>query len=235
MPEEIWMHQGSDIQKVIRIILADDHRLMTECLRVFLEKDSKLKIIGEATDGYQAVALVQQLEPDLVLMDASMPHLNGIEATRQLRVSHPHVAVVCLSMHAESYYVTAMLKAGAAGYLLKDCIGEELLRAVRVVMSGQVYLSPTISISVVEELRSLKPSSAIRPKEVLTSRERQVLQLLAEGYSAKEISGRLHLSVKTVATHREHIMAKVGTTSIAGLTRYAIKAGFSGLDVSFVR
>lgn len=208
---------------------------MTECLRVFLEKDPNINIVGEATNGYEALALVQRLEPDLVLMDASMPDLNGIEATRQLRASHPHVAVLCLSMHAESYYVTAMLKAGAVGYLLKDCMGEELLRAIRVVMSGQVYLSPTISGSVVEELCSPKPSPITQHKDTLTTRERQVLQLLAEGYSAKEIGGRLHLSVKTVATHRERIMMKVGTHSIAGLTRYAIKVGFSGLDVSFVR
>lgn len=206
---------------------------MTECLRVFLEKDPNINIVGEATNGYEALALVQRLEPDLVLMDASMPDLNGIEATRHLRASHPHVAVLCLSMHAESYYVTAMLRAGAVGYLLKDCMGEELLRAIRVVMSGQVYLSPTISGSVVEELRS--PKSSPITQHTLTNRERQVLQLLAEGYSAKEIGGRLHLSVKTVATHRERIMMKVGTHSIAGLTRYAIKVGFSGLDVSFVR
>lgn len=202
---------------------------------MFLERDPSTKIVGEATNGYEALALVQRLEPDLVLMDASMPDLNGIEATRQLRVSHPNVAVLCLSMHAESHYVTAMLKAGAAGYLLKDCIGEELVRAIRVAMSGQVYLSPTISSSVVEELRSPKPSPTARHKDTLTSRERQVLQLLAEGYSAKEIGGRLHLSVKTVATHRERIMTKVGTHSIAGLTRYAIKVGFSGLDVGFNR
>ena len=202
---------------------------------MLLERDSSIKIVGEATNGYEAIALVQQLVPDLVLMDASMPDMNGIEAARRLRVSHPHVPVLCLSMHAESYYVTAMLKAGAAGYLLKDCIGEELLRAIRAVLSGQVYLSPTISASVVEALRSPKPSTAARQRDALTSRERQVLQLFAEGYSAKEIGGRLHLSVKTVATHRERIMAKIGTHSIAGLTRYAIKVGFSGLDVGFNR
>ena len=213
----------------------DDHELLRRGVQAIISANALGDIVGEAANGYEAIALVQRLVPDLVLMDASMPDMNGIEAARQLRLSHPHVAVLCLSMHAESYYVTAMLKAGAAGYLLKDCIGEELLRAIRAVLSGQVYLSPTISASVVEALRSPKPSAAARQRDALTSRERQVLQLFAEGYSAKEIGGRLHLSVKTVATHRERIMAKIGTHSIAGLTRYAIKVGFSGLDVGVNR
>ena len=222
---------GDGIQKIARIVLADDHRLMTECLRALLEKDPNLKVVGEATNGREALALVQQLRPDLVLMDASMPDLNGIEATRRLRVTQPRAAVLCLSMHAESCYVKAMLEAGAAGYVLKECAGEELLRAIRVVMAGQVYLSPAISGSVVEVLRSRVPAGIAWREHALTDREREVLQLLAEGYSTKEIGGRLHLSVKTVATHREHIMAKLGIHSIAGLTRYAITEGLSGFEV----
>lgn len=217
--------------KTTQIVLADDHRLVAESLRALLEKEPGLTIVGEAANGRETLALVHRLQPDMVLMDASMPDLNGIEATRRLRATQPRVAVLCLSMHAAPRYVEAMLEAGAAGYVLKDCASEELLRAIRVVMAGQVYLSPTISGAVVEALRSRVPAAAAPREHALTVRERETLQLLAEGCSTQQIGERLKLSVKTVATHREHLMAKLDIHSVAGLTRYAIQEGLSGIEV----
>lgn len=214
-----------------RIVLADDHRLVAESLRALLEKEPGLKVVGEAANGRETLELVQRLRPDLVLMDASMPDLNGIEATRRLRATQPRVAVLCLSMHSTPRFVEAMLEAGAAGYMLKDCAAEELLRAIRLVLAGQVYLSPAISAAVVDALRSRAPSEAVVRERSLTDREREVLQLLAEGCSTQRIGERLKLSVKTVATHREHLMAKLDIHSVAGLTRYAIQEGLSGIEV----
>ncbi len=214
----------------IRIVLADDHAIVRDGLRSLLQQQTDMEIVGEATDGLEAVQVTKEKQPHVIIMDASMPTLNGIEATRQLRAQLFGVRIICLSMHSESQFVSAMLEAGASGYLLKDCAGEELVRSIRIVMAGQVYLSPGIGQVVVDHFKA--GSASVNPSafSILTARERMVLQLLAEGHTTKEIGKRLRLSAKTIATHREHIMEKLGIQNIAGLTKYAIQQGLTTLE-----
>ena len=214
----------------IRIVLADDHAIVRNGLRSLLQQQTDMEIVGEATDGLEAVQVTKEKQPHVIIMDASMPTLNGIEATRQLRAQLFGVRIICLSMHSESQFVSAMLEAGASGYLLKDCAGEELVRSIRIVMAGQVYLSPGIGQVVVDHFKA--GSASVNPSafSILTARERMVLQLLAEGHTTKEIGKRLRLSAKTIATHREHIMEKLGIQNIAGLTKYAIQQGLTTLE-----
>lgn len=214
----------------IRILLADDHIIVRDGLRSLLEEQTDMEIVAEAADGLEAMHATAESEPDVVVMDASMPNLNGIESTRRIREKYPKVRILCLSMHSESRFVSAMLQAGASGYLLKDCASEELVRAIRTVMTGQVYLSPSIGNVVAEQFQLGKLGAFSEAHSVLTERERMVLQLLAEGNSTKAIGARLNLSTKTVATHREHIMDKLGIKSIAGLTKYAIQHGLTTLE-----
>ncbi len=214
----------------VRIVLADDHIIVREGLRSLLNQQTDMEIVAEAVDGEEAVQIAGEHQPDVIVMDASMPNLNGIEATRRIRAQWPKVHVICLSMHSDSGFVSAMLKAGASGYLLKDCATEELVRAVHTVLAGQVYLSPGIGRVIADQFKGDKgPDGTPSVFSILTDRERAVLQLLAEGFSTKEISERLKLSTKTVASHREHIMKKLGITSIAGLTKYAIQEGLTTL------
>ena len=213
----------------IRVLLADDHKIVREGLRSLLEKEPGMKVIGEAENGRRALSLARELSPDVVVIDVAMPDLNGIEATRQLMTRSPGVRVVALSMHSDRRFVAEMLRAGASGYLLKDCAFEELAQAIRTVAEDQTYLSPRIAAPVIKDYVNRLSVSYSSAYSTLTPREREVLQLLAEGKTTKEIASRLHISVKTVETHRRKIMGKLDIGSIAELTKYAIREGLTPL------
>jgi len=211
-------------------LIADDHRIMREGLRSLLEKSGNFECIAEAEDGYQAVKLAMELRPDIVIMDIAMPNLNGIEATRQIKSELPEVEVVVLSMHATRNYVLQVLQAGASAYLLKDSAFEELSTALLAISRGGMYLSPAIAkTAALANLKAGPSGGAAGQIEHLTKRELQVLQLIAEGKSTKDIAARLELSVKTVETHRKQIMDKLEIRSIAGLTKYCIREGLTTL------
>jgi DNA-binding NarL/FixJ family response regulator len=208
----------------IRILLADDHKIVREGLRTLIEKQPGLEVVGEANSGRMALKLALELKPDVVIMDITMPDLNGIEATRQIHSEIPGVKVIALSMHSDKRLVAGILMAGASGYLLKeDCDSGELARAIRAVAINQTYLSPKIGEVVIKDYVRHLSMTASSPFSILTPREREVLQLLAEGKNAKEIASSLHVSVKTVETHRNKIMEKLDIRSIAELTKYAIR------------
>ena len=210
--------------KPIRVLLADDHALVRAGIRALCQTLAGIEVIAEATDGKQALALVRAHHPDIVLMDIAMTTLNGLEATAQIRREFPQVRVIILSMHAAEDYVLQALKAGAAGYLLKDSATPELELALNAVMRGEVYLSPLISKQMVQSYMQ-HAGTAESPLALLTPRQREILQLLAEGHGAKDIAFRLELSVKTVETHRTQIMERLGIHDIAGLVRFAIRTG----------
>ena len=208
----------------IRILLADDHKIVREGLRTLIEKQPGLEVVGEANSGRMALKLAVELKPDVIIMDITMPDLNGIEATRQIHSEIPGVKVIALSMHSDKRLVAGILMAGASGYLLKeDCDSGELARAIRAVATNQIYLSPKISEIVIKDYVRHLSMTVSSPFSILTPREREVLQLLAEGKSTKEIASCLHVSVKTVETHRNKIMVKLDIRSIAELTKYAIR------------
>jgi DNA-binding NarL/FixJ family response regulator len=214
----------------VKILLADDHKITRQGLRSLLEKEPDMEVVAEAEEGRTAVRLVRELLPDVVVMDVSMPDLNGMEATHQIVTEHPNVKVIALSIHSDNLFVSEMLKSGASGYLLKDCAFEELASAIHVVVDGKTYLSPAVSGVVIDDYlhhlaRTESPSS-----EVLTDREREVLQLIAEGKSTKQVALKLHISVKTVETHRRQIMSKLNIHTIAELTKYAIRQGLTSLE-----
>jgi len=214
----------------LRILLADDHKIVRDGLRSLLEKQQGMEVVGEAENGRLVLELARQKKPDVVIMDVSMPDLNGIEATRQMLAAQPGVRVIALSMHSDRRLVAGMLQAGASGFLLKDCAFDELARAINAVMSNQPYLSPRIAETVIQDyVRRMTPSES-STADALTKRQREVLQLLAEGWSTKHISSHLYLSVKTVETHRREIMAKLSLHSIAELTKYAIREGLTSLE-----
>ncbi len=214
----------------LRIIIADDHRIMREGLRSLLEKQPGMEVIAEADNGRTTVQLSRKLKPDVVIMDIAMPDLNGIEATRQIVTETPGVKVTALSMLSDTKFVREMLSAGASGYLLKDSAFEELGDALHTVMKNQTYLSPKIASLVVKDYLDtiLIKDSSVSP--VLTNREREIIQLFAEGKTTKEIASCLYLSIKTIETHRKRIMDKLGFNNIAELTKYAIREGLTSLD-----
>jgi two-component system response regulator NreC len=207
--------------KPIRILLADDHAVVRQGFKMILSAQSDMEIVGEAGNGREAVSLAEQLRPDVVVMDVAMPELNGIEATRRLGESVPHTRVVALSMHKDNVYVREILRAGARGYLLKDSPAGDLVAAVRAVASGEGYLSPAVSNAVLDDYRR----HVTNPIDLLTSREREVLQMLSEGKTNKEIAGVLNLSVYTVDAHRGRIMEKLNLHSINELVRFAVRNG----------
>jgi DNA-binding NarL/FixJ family response regulator len=214
----------------IRILLADDHRLFRDGLRTLLGQQEDMEVVGEAVDGPGAVAAVSQHKPDIVLMDISMPDLNGIEATRKIMADHPAVRVIMLSMHSDQRFVTESLRAGASGYVLKDCAIDELIGAIHTVARKQVFLSATIAESVIKDYIGMTVNRTDSVFSILSAREREVLQLLAEGWSTKEIASRLDVSIKTVETHRKQIMDKLDIHSVAELTKYAIREGLTPLE-----
>jgi DNA-binding NarL/FixJ family response regulator len=216
---------------MIRIILADDHQIVRHGLRSLLSQEPDMEVVGEADNGRAVVKLVQEKSPTVVIMDISMPDLNGIEATRQILNEAPGIKVIALSMHSDSLFVLNMFKAGASGYLLKDCALEELVKAVRTVLNRKIYLSPGISDIVIKDFVigwSPPESSAY---SILTTREREVLQLMAEGRNTNQIAESLCVSVKTVEAHRKQMMNKLDIHSVAELTKYAIRQGLTSLEL----
>jgi len=207
--------------KRIRILLVDDHAVVRQGFKMILSAQPDMEIVGEAGNGREAVELAEQLKPEIVVMDVAMPELNGIEATRRLASSVPHARVVALSMHKDSVYVREILRAGARCYLLKDFVAADLVSAIRAVASGEVYISPAVSNAVLDDYRR----HVTNPIDLLSSREREVLQMLAEGKTNKEIAGVLSLSVYTVDAHRGRIMEKLNVHSINELVRFAVRNG----------
>ncbi|MFT5137724.1 MAG: DNA-binding NarL/FixJ family response regulator [Arenicella sp.] len=214
----------------IRVILADDHQIIREGLASLLENQADMQIIEQASDGLQAVRLSLELSPDLVIMDLTMPGMNGIEATHRITSELPQTKVLCLSAHSDTGFVSDVIDAGASGYLLKDCAFEELVNAIRIVIGNQCYLSPEIAGTLVEAYKAQRSDSDSSAFSMLTQREREVVQLLAEGQTTKEIAQRLQRSVKTIATHREHLMTKLNLDSLAALTKYAIREGLTTVE-----
>lgn len=214
----------------IRILLAEDHTLVRKGLRSLLEAEDGLLVIDEAIDGREAVEKVGQLQPDIVLMDIAMPGLNGLEATRQLQRRYPKVQVIILTMYADEEYIPQLLEAGARGYVVKQAAPEELIAAVRAVYQGEIYLTPSVSRTVVQEYLRQAATMARTGQDLLTPREREVLQLIAEGHPPRQIAQLLCISVKTVEAHRANLMRKLAASSTADLTRHAIRKKLISLD-----
>ena len=207
--------------RVINILLADDHTIVRQGLKLILSAHSDLHVVGEAANGKEAVELAAKLKPDIVLLDVAMPELNGMEATRKMVEANPRLRVLILSMHKEAVYVRETLRAGARGYILKDAIDTELLNAVRSVARGDGYISPAVSGALLSDYRK----DVTDPVDLLSPREREVLQLIAEGKTNKEIATKLNLSVYTVDSHRGKIMEKLNLHSTGELVRFAMKRG----------
>lgn len=214
----------------IRLLIADDHRLVLDGLRHLIEHEPDLCVVAEAANGEEAVRLHLETAPDLAIIDFSMPVMNGLEATRRILAERPGARLIMLSMHEDRRFALESLKAGARGYILKDTAFAEFIQAIRTVMAGRLFLSAPLDGLLLEELVvHLKAEGDTAPPK-LSSREREVLQLYAEGHSTREIAARLHLSVKTVETHRAQIMDKLGLHTIAGLTKYAIREGLTSVE-----
>ena len=216
--------------KNTQVLIADDHKIFREGLRHIVQNELHLEVVAQANDGRDAVSLAAKYRPDLIIMDVSMPDLNGIEATRQILQSAPQIRVIALSMHKSKEFVSKMLHAGASAYMLKDCAVDELGEAIKCVMANKVYISPDIAGVVIEDYLSKlgeKPGSSLLK---LTPKEREVLQLIAEGKSTKEAASILNTSISTVETHRQHVMEKLNIYSVAELTKYAIREGLTTLE-----
>jgi DNA-binding NarL/FixJ family response regulator len=222
------LHQKTSPGK--RVLIVEDHRMMREGLRSLLEGKLGYECVAEANDGYEAVRHAQEFRPDLVIMDIMLPNLNGIEATRQIKSQQPEIEIVILSMHATRVYILQALQAGASAYLLKDSALEDLAAALAMVRKGGMYLSPAITTAAAlkNEAAGMTPNNIVDVQR-LTRRELQVLQLIADGKSTKEIAATLEVSVKTVETHRKQIMDKLGIRTTAGLTKYCIREGLTAL------
>jgi NarL family two-component system response regulator LiaR len=215
----------------MKVLLVDDHQMMRDGLRATLAREPDVEVVGEAGDGHAAITAARALHPDVVVMDISMPGLNGLEATRHILAESPGIKVVALSMHSDRRYVHAAFEAGATGYLLKNSASDELVRALRAAGRGQHYVSPAIAGLIVEGFVAGggAPGEGAPPVD-LSSREREVLQLLAEGSTSKDVAARLGVAVSTVETHRRQISVKLGIHSIAGLTKYAIRHGLTSVE-----
>ncbi len=211
----------------LRVFIGDDHKIVRHGLRALLGNEPDIEIVGEAENGFETIKGAEELSPDVVVMDVCMPDLNGIEATRQITAKNPRIKVLALSMHSDKRFVLSMIKAGAAGYLLKNCAYDELVQAIRTVSVGKTYISKDLSDILVKDyvdhLQKDEPSIS----HLLTDRENEVLQLLAEGKTTKQIAAALHLSIKTVETHRYDIMNRLNIHNVAGLTKYAVRHGLT--------
>ena len=211
---------------MIRIVLADDHAVVRGGLRALLQQQEDFQVVGEASDGREAVALANSLHPDVIVMDLSMPILNGTEASRQVTSQHPEIAIIVLTMHSDEAYVLRALKAGARGYLLKESAEADLIAAIRAVQNGKAFFSPEVSRVLVQDyVRQLQDRDIEDSYELLTPREREILQLIAEGKSNKDVANLLNLSVYTVETHRGNIMEKLGLHTVPELILYAVRKG----------
>lgn len=215
---------------MITVLVADDHAIIRDGICSLLGAIPGLKVVGQAENGRKALDLAQELRPDIVVMDISMPELNGFEATRQIRGELPGTRIIALSMYAEKRYVLGMLKAGVAGYLIKDCAFQELAEAIAVVHRGDIYLSPKIADTVRKALLDSIEETPVTVSEELSERERQVLQRMAEGVKTRDIAEELHISVKTVETYRGSIMRKLNLYSVAELTKFAVREGLTPLE-----
>lgn len=210
----------------IRILLADDHQLMRSGVRLMLEREPDLTVVGEASDGREAVALAKSLKPELVVMDIGMPNLNGIEAAHQMTQDNPELAIVMVSMHSDETYILRALKAGARGYLLKDSAEADLIKAVHAVAGSKSFFSPAVSKVLLDDyVRKLRRSGTEDAYDLLTPREREVLQLIAEGKSNKDIANLLNLSVYTVESHRSNLMEKLNLRGLPEVILYAVRKG----------
>ena len=214
----------------MKIVIADDQGIMRQGLAALIREQPDMEVVGEAQDGWQAVALAKELKPDAVVMDISMPNLNGVDATRQILAENPNIKVVALSMHPDRHYVTEILKAGALAYVLKSCFVDELVKALHAAAAGEHYLSPQITDVLVDEIVNKASANDQNGLSRLTGRQRQVLQLTAEGLSTKQIAARLCISPKTADANRREIMNQVGIFSIAELTKYAIREGLTSAE-----
>ena len=213
-----------------RIVIADDHRIVRQGLRSLVEKENDMEVVGMAANGRQALQITRKLKPDVVIMDISMPDLNGIDATCQIVNEVSGVKVIALSMHSEKQLIDGMLRAGAAGYLLKESAFEELIKAIRIVCTGKKYLSPDVTDIVLRDYLNPSVDSDQPMTPDLTLREREVLQLIVEGCATKEVANRLNISVKTVESHRSRIMTKLDLHTVAELTKYAVRRGITSLE-----
>ncbi|KXB32696.1 LuxR family transcriptional regulator [Dechloromonas denitrificans] len=210
----------------IRVMLADDHKILREALKGILEREHDFALVGEANDGAEAIELARKLRPDIILMDIGMPVMGGIEAARELIAEQPEIKIIALSTYSDRRIVLQMLDAGARGYIVKSAGRDELLRGIRAVAHGRTYLCPDASAVLVDSVRTKNPSEPFS-SERLGKREREVLQLLAEGHTSPEIGKRLHIATSTVEVHRRNIMRKLELHSIAELTKYAIRNGLT--------
>ena len=215
------------------ILLVDDHKIMRDGLSALIEKQPDMEVVGEAENGRDAVRLVENLGPDVVIMDISMPDLNGIDATRQILAVSPSTQVIALSMYSDRRYVEGMLSAGVSGYLVKSCAFDELMQAILAVVGGKAYLSPNIAEIVMKDYAQKRTETAVEdaslPEMRLSAREREVLQLLAEGYNSEKIAAKFYISIKTVSTHRRHIMEKLKLKNIADLIKFALREGLTSI------
>jgi len=215
----------------IRIALCDDHQIIREGLRSLLEKQNDMSVVGEGINGLDAIRLARDNKPEIMVLDIAMPDLNGIAATRRIVEDFPKIKVLALSMHSDHHFVTEMLEAGASGYMLKDSAFSELTNAIRTIAAGGLFISPRLAGNVLEAFSNrIKPARKARRKVELSERESEILQMISEGKSSKDISGKLNISIKTVETHRQHIMRKVGSHNVAALTKFAIREGLTSLE-----